>query len=151
MLMAASMCFPLGLTLPLVRFERLWLFEDTPSLFGLVGGLWGEGELALAGLVALVSVAFPAAKLAVAHWIVVGAHAPPRWLAHLSKWSMTDVLLVAIAIVAAKSSGLASATTLPGVWFYLASAVLAFAATARLETRIKGETGPAGLDRGPRS
>lgn len=43
----------------------------------------------------------------------------------LSKWSMMDVLLVAIVIFAAKTSGLAEAFTQPGLWFYAASSMLA--------------------------
>jgi len=43
----------------------------------------------------------------------------------LSKWSMMDVMLVAIVIFAAKTSGLAQAFTQPGLWFYAASAILA--------------------------
>jgi paraquat-inducible protein A len=41
----------------------------------------------------------------------------------MSKWSMMDVLLVALVIVAAKTSGIASAFTQPGLWFYAGSTV----------------------------
>jgi len=49
----------------------------------------------------------------------------------LSKWSMMDVLLVAIVIFATKSSGLAQAFTQPGLWFYAGSS-LAVAAMSGL-------------------
>ena len=48
-----------------------------------------------------------------------------RLLPLLSRWSMMDVMLVAVVIVAAKTSGLASAFTQPGLWFYAASAIAA--------------------------
>ena len=38
---------------------------------------------------------------------------------------MMDVMLVALVIVAAKTSGMASAFTQPGLWFYAASAIMA--------------------------
>ena len=142
-LMVAAICLPLGLVLPLVRFERLFVFEDTPSLIEIVAGLFVGGEWLLAAVVALVSIVFPAAKLAVAQVVVAGGGEAPRWLAALSKWSMADVLLVALAILAAKSSGLAAAVTQPGVWFYGASALLAYVGTAL------GTRGRAGNEKGP--
>ena len=47
-----------------------------------------------------------------------------RLLPVLGKWSMMDVMLVALVIVAAKTSGMASAFTQPGLWFYAASAIM---------------------------
>lgn len=128
--MFASAALALGLTLPFVTFERLWLFSDSPSLLRIVRDLAGGGELALALLVVLVSIVFPVAKLLLAHVVALGGATPPRWLAFLSRWSMTDVLLVALVILAAKTSGLAEAASQPGVWFYAGSAIAAYAATA---------------------
>ena len=129
MLVAAPFCLALGLTLPLVRFEKLYFFEETPSLISIILTLWTDGSALLAILVALFSVVFPIAKLVA---VMLEAAAPLRdrqrsdgWLARLlpvlSKWSMTDVMLVALVIVAAKTSGVASAFTQPGLWFYAAS------------------------------
>ena len=42
---------------------------------------------------------------------------------------MLDVLLVALVIFAAKTSGLAAAITQPGLWFFAASTVLAAVAS----------------------
>ena len=50
---------------------------------------------------------------------------------------MMDVILVAIIVFAAKTSGLASAFTLPGLWFYAASVVLTVAAAALLKAENK--------------
>ena len=43
---------------------------------------------------------------------------------------MLDVLLVALVIFAAKTSGLAAAFTQPGLWLFTASAVLTAVASA---------------------
>jgi paraquat-inducible protein A len=55
-----------------------------------------------------------------------------RLLGAVSKWSMMDVLLVALVIFAAKTSGLADAFTQPGLWFYATSVATAAIATVLL-------------------
>lgn len=132
LLVAAPFFLALGLVLPLVQFEKLYFFTETPSLIDIVAGLWQSGDRALACLVCLLSIIFPAIKM-----VGIAAEGLPpvdgvrggallsRLIPLLSKWSMMDVMLVAIVIVAAKSSGLANAFTQPGLWFYAASALFA--------------------------
>lgn len=130
----APFLLALGLTMPLVRFETLYVFSDTPSLIDIVSSLWREGDLALSIVVALVSIVFPAFKLigitvemlaqTMAGEAGEGGLAA-RLMPHLSRWAMMDVLLVAIVIFAAKTSGFASAFTQPGLWFYAGSSVVA--------------------------
>ena len=118
-----------GLVLPIIRFDRLYVFSQTPSLVELVSGLWEEGDIMLALLVGTFSIGFPVIKLAVLGAQIAGGNryfsSLRRAMPHLSKWSMMDVMLVAIVIFAAKSSGLAQAFTQPGLWFYAGSAVIA--------------------------
>lgn len=128
-LAAATALLALGITLPIMRFERLYFFSDEPSLWQLVAGLWTDDSAALAVAVALFSMVFPALKL-VALGIEVAAGGSRsgflrRVMPHLARWSLMDVMLVAIVIFAAKTSGLAKAVTLPGFWCYAASAVIA--------------------------
>jgi paraquat-inducible protein A len=47
-----------------------------------------------------------------------------------------DVLLVAIVIAAAKTSGLAEAFSQPGLWFYAGSTLAVSAAQALLARRV---------------
>ena len=139
-LVASAFSLALGLVLPLVRFEKLYFFSETPSLIGIVTSLWSQGSPALALVIALLSIAFPIAKLI---GIAVEATAPSaggrqdravaRLLPILGKWSMMDVMLVALVIVAAKTSGMATAFTQPGLWFYAASAVM----TGILQMRLR--------------
>ena len=64
------------------------------------------------------------------------AHSPLiRWAGVLSKWSMMDVLLVALVITAAKTSGLAEAIVQPGLWFYAISALCGAIAAGLLKSR----------------
>ena len=139
-LVASAFCLALGLVLPLVRFEKLYFFSETPSLIGIVTSLWSQGSPALALVIALLSIVFPIAKLI---GIAVEATAPSaggrqdravaRRLPILGKWSMMDVMLVALVIVAAKTSGMATAFTQPGLWLYAASAVM----TGILQMRLR--------------
>jgi paraquat-inducible protein A len=125
----ACLFLALGLYLPIIRFDRLYLFSETPSLLQLVAALWEEGDQALAVLVAAFSIGFPIAKLCALGFQIFSARQGNSFLRrampHLSKWSMMDVMLVAIVIFAAKSSGLAQAVTQAGLWFYAGSALIA--------------------------
>jgi paraquat-inducible protein A len=132
MLLAAAVSFGLGITLPILRFEKLYFFTDTPSLVGVVHGLWMAGDFALAFVVAAFSLAFPLVKLFTLYEAAFGIGRFPAWAGALSKWSMMDVLLVAIIVFAAKTSGLAAAASQPGLWFYAASAILAAVASSAI-------------------
>lgn len=72
-------------------------------------------------------------KLGLLHGIAYGGDSSvlgvPGWIRAMSKWSMLDVVLVALVIFAAKTSGLAKAFTMPGLWFFAASAILTAAAS----------------------
>ena len=119
------------MVLPLIRVERLSCFRRTVAVGvipGLAGGNW---SLSLSSHVfdgVSVPEAWPAARAA------YGGHGAeariPAWLRALSNWSMLDVVLVALVIFAAKTSGLATAFTKPGLWFFAASAVLTATASA---------------------
>lgn len=127
---AAMVLFALGVALPIMRFERLYFFSEEPSLWQLIGGLAGDGSVALAVTVALFSIVFPALKLAALGYELIAADGSRsdmlrRVMPHLARWSLMDVMLVAMVIFAAKTSGLAKAVTLPGFWCYAASAVIA--------------------------
>lgn len=122
----ATAFFALGVTQPLIQVERLFVFSDEPSLVEMVRGLWNGGDVALALVVTLFSIVAPAAKLMLLHVAVADGHDGrlPRWFHAIANWSMLDVILVALVIFATKTSGLATAATKPGLWFFAASVVL---------------------------
>lgn len=132
LLFAGPFFLALGLTMPLVRFEKLYFFEETPSLLQIIATLWQDANFSLAVLVALFSAVFPIAKmLTVTYEASAGGIENKRQNSRfarliplLSKWSMMDVMLVALVIVAAKTSGVADAFTQPGLWFYALSALV---------------------------
>ncbi|WP_230172257.1 paraquat-inducible protein A [Rhizobium sp. CECT 9324] len=121
----------LGISLPLMRFESLYVFSEEPSLITIIASLWQGGDVLLSVIVGLVSVVFPWIKLiglAAEHLNCVERQAGgwvEKLVPVLSRWSMMDVLLVALVIFAAKTTGLAQAFSQPGLWFYAGSVVLA--------------------------
>ena len=132
-LFAATFSFALGIILPLIQVDRLFVFTDEPSLIGIVSGLWNEGDILLATVIGLFSLVFPALKLVLLHCAAYAEHHSPRipaWFRALANWSMLDVVLVALVVFAAKTSGVATAFSRPGLWFFAASALLTAAASA---------------------
>jgi paraquat-inducible protein A len=139
LLLGASLSFGLGVTQPLMEIDRLYFFTTSPSLIEVTSGLWTHGDYAIAIITALFSLIFPLAKLAVLHVAAfsseVGALRIPVWVKSLARWSMLDVLVVALVIFAAKTSGLASAAARPGLWFFAASVVLTALASSSVLRR----------------
>jgi paraquat-inducible protein A len=132
-LVIALAFLPLGLLLPVLETTRLWVFKTSYSLIDTVHALVEEGELALGLFIALFSIVTPSVK-AVA---VIALHRRPagsgagalaRWVERLGKWSLTDVLVIALLIVLASGTGLRLAAE-PGLWFFAASAVLLMVAS----------------------
>jgi paraquat-inducible protein A len=137
----APFLFALGVTLPLMTFEKLFFFKEDPSLLGIISALW-ESSIALAILVTLFSIIFPFVKMVA---VTAEALTPPgtesNWFAKLvpllTKWSMMDVMLVAIVIAAAKTSGLANAFTEAGLWCYAGAALMTIAIQWMVAKRAK--------------
>lgn len=139
LLLGASLTFALGVTLPLMQIDRLYFFTTTPSLIEITSSLWTHGDYAIAVVTALFSLIFPLAKLAVLHVAAFpdasGARRIPSWFKALARWSMLDVLVVALVIFAAKTSGLASAAAKPGLWFFGMSVALTAGASYAVSPR----------------
>ena len=121
-------------------FVRLFFFEEEASLLEIIHQLWADQSWPLALIVGAFSVVFPALKL---FYLTAASLAPQLFanarglgfLSTLSKWSMMDVLVVALIIVATKTSGLAKATAQPGLWFFTAAVVLMAVATLVVQRR----------------
>lgn len=136
LLFVATLCFGLGLVMPLMSVDRLYFFTQEPSLLQVIASLWKGGDLLLAGVVSLFSVALPAAKLALMHLAIAGeGYAIPgahRMIRPLSRWSMLDVLLLALVIFAVRTSGLATAASEPGLWLFTASVLISTVVAAKV-------------------
>lgn len=129
-----------GLLVPAVEFRRFFMFTERHSLSGVVVALLRDGEWFLGGVLGAFSVVFPTMKLAAmsvaAATLAAGRRPSPaalRWTGHLGRWSMLDVLVVALVVFAIKRSGIAGAAALPGIWLFALSVVFAIAASWLIE------------------
>lgn len=124
-------CFVAGIVRPFTSVTKLWLFENQISVFDGLVTLWKAGELFLFLILFVFTVVFPFVKInaMLALWLKPRlAHDQARQLfkfvAHLGKWSMLDVFIVAILVLTVKSGGLASIRVQDGFFLFFASVML---------------------------
>jgi paraquat-inducible protein A len=129
--LGAAVCLVLGLTLPVMKLTRLYFWTDTPSILSILSALYASDEVFLAGVIFVFSVVFPALKLlyiTMAGTLVTfdpaRRHHWYKRVEWLGKWSMLDVLVLALLVFYAKATEFADAVSLPGVYFFAASVVL---------------------------
>lgn len=127
----AALSLLLGLTLPVVQLTWLYVFSNSHSLVSVIWVLWMDKEWLLAGILATFSILFPLTKLSflLALYIRRLDHILPgrramALLGWLGRWSMLDVLVLALVVFYAKQQGVADATVLPGVYFFAVSVLL---------------------------
>jgi paraquat-inducible protein A len=138
-LVLASLLLAFGLYLPLLHLEKMLFWKNSYSVVTGVFGLAEDHQYVLATVVFFWSVVFPITKLALLYWIWFGRtdadqrHAVLRWLDKLGKWSMLDVYIVAVLIVAVKLGPLAEVTVEPGLYVFGAAVLMTMFAGARVE------------------
>lgn len=124
-----------GLNLPILTTRKLWE-KNTFSIISGITNLWDEKFYFLAAVIFFFSVVFPIVKLIALFliWFVrmTEEHKKKalRFLSIFGKWSMLDVFVVAVLIVATKLGALASARAEHGIYYFSASILLAMIATA---------------------
>ncbi len=130
-----------GYLLPLVKLTKLKFFSETPSLLSVIAGLSNEKDYFLAGILVVFTLFFPITKLTLLSSIAISsseANSPiARLLARLGKWSMLDVMILAIGVYAAHQSGFAAAASQLGAWCFTASILLTAIAAELLPTQKK--------------
>jgi paraquat-inducible protein A len=139
-LLLAILSLGFGVFLPVVEVSNLAIFASRFSIAEAAWELLADEQYLLGFVVIVFSVVFPLGKIlaAAALWQRyknTGA-APGRWIGRLEffgRWSCADVLLVAMAIVVAKTSGIANARMEIGMWFFAASIVLMGVGVYRLK------------------
>lgn len=142
LLAAALLLFGSGIFFPFFEVTKFWIFEDAISVVSGIVTLFQEGEYFLFAVLSLFTLVFPCVKLGLLAVIwaerehqlhrVRRLH---RWVESLGKWSMLDVFVVAILIVAMKSAAVAQLQIGPGLYLFTFSVIatqLASALVARL-------------------
>ena len=129
-----------GVSLPIVSVTRFFFFTENASILGAITALFNDGEYLLAATIAVFSVVFPALKIIIADFVWrargvghAGAENGLRTLDLLGKWSMLDVLVVALLVFSAKTSGLADATSQPGLYLFFGAVITSMAGVLLLK------------------
>lgn len=126
-IIAASISLALGLTLPGIRLTRFYFFTTEYSLISTVYTLISRNQIFLGTVVFIFSIMLPVFKLG---YLLVLTTMPDdilrqyrhlKALEWLGKWSMHDVLVLALMIFFIKSQGVYDAKSLSGVYFFTAA------------------------------
>lgn len=140
MIIGATACLMLGLTMPVIELTYFYVWTDTHSFLSITRALCAENELFLAGILVTFSMLFPAIKLVfllIAYADMAAGRGTRRRaldrISWLGKWSMLDVLVLALVIFYIKASALAEATTLPGIYFFSGAVLMTMMAYAMVE------------------
>jgi len=139
LLLTATLMLIQGLSLPLINVEKMVLWKSVYSVFTGVLSLVDQKEYFLAGVIFFFSMVFPFAKLAALTviWFFKMPDRQRKWLLHwlgvLGKWSMLDVFIVSILIVAVKLGPMAQVEPRPGVYLFCLAILLTMFATMRVD------------------
>ncbi len=133
-----------GWTLPLMTVKRLVFLSDTVSVMSAIGDLWRADQVFLAIIVVVFSVVFPVLKLSVATYIWYVADASDAvlgrllaWLSEFAKWSMLDVFVVALTVVAIQVSLVGDVLVNPGLYLFVFAICLSMIVIRRVTAAAK--------------
>lgn len=131
--------FAIACVAPFFTLHRLWIFDDTVSLLGGIWQLATGGEWLLFLLLLAFSILFPLAKLT-ALFVIIHAGLDSlkqrrwlQWLHSAGRWSMLDVFVVAVLVVAVKLKGIARIEIHYGLYLFGLSVLLSNALTWYLQ------------------
>jgi paraquat-inducible protein A len=128
-----------GLVAPIITLEKFILIENTFSVVSGTYQLLLEGRWFLFLVIAGFSVALPLLKLYVLHSLLGGRCRNAaqlrrylHWMHLYGKWSMLDVFIVAVLVVAVKLGAIARVEMHYGLYAFAGSVLLTMFVTARV-------------------
>ena len=140
LLLLAVITLALGVFLPVVEVRNLAIFSNRFSIMEASWELLADEQYLLGLVVIVFSIVFPFGKILAAALVWARyrntGDVSLTWISRLEflgRWSCADVLLVAMAIVVAKASGIAGATMEIGMWFFAATIPLTAWAVHRVK------------------
>ncbi len=138
-LLSSAVLLIAGWLLPLMTIHRFIFLSDEVSILQGVIELWQHGDALLALVLIAFSMLFPLGKLSVALslWTAERLDCQSiarrrRWLAICGKWSMLDVFVVALVVVAVKLSLVADVEVHAGIYVFAAAIIVSMLSTDRL-------------------
>ena len=143
LLVITLLCFIVGLVSPIVTLTKFILIENT---FSVVSGsiqLLKEQQFFLFVIIAGFSIVMPLMKIAVLFKLLNTCEKTRQqksailekylhWMHLYGKWSMLDVFVVAVLVVAVKLGAIASVEMRYGLYFFAAAVLMTMFLTARV-------------------
>ncbi len=131
LIIVATVFFALGIILPVIRFTTVYVWTNEHSILSIIYALYESNEYFLCAVVFAVSIFFPFLKLFYLLTLVTSPDLSPEFrqksittMEWLGRYSMTDVMVLALMIFYVNSSGYTEAVVMPGVYFFAASALI---------------------------
>ncbi|MEZ5542558.1 MAG: paraquat-inducible protein A [Pseudomonadota bacterium] len=128
-----------GLVAPIITLKKFMLVENTFSVLGGVVELLQAGQVFLFIIITGFSIALPLLKiLMLGKLLSPHAQDPEKldkylhWMHVYGKWSMLDVFVVAVLVVAVKLGAIASVEMRFGLYLFAAAVLLTMYVTARV-------------------
>jgi paraquat-inducible protein A len=127
-----------GLTLPLLTIDKWTFWSNEYSVLPGISDLFRNGYALMGVVLAIFVVVTPVVQvLSAAGLWIAGRSAGLRSrmataLRWAGRWAMADVFALGIAIVLSKIGGVVNVTPRPGLWLFLAGAVLGSVLCGRL-------------------
>lgn len=136
-----------GLLLPALRVTELRLFDTVYSVLGGLRALLDAGDWLLFVLIFAFSIVLPYAKLALLAWVwrrgrPSGSRRALELVEALGRWSLLDVLVVALAVVTLRGNFFVRTHIEPGIYLFAAAALLCMGLstwTRRLARRLDAD------------
>ena len=134
-----SLFLGVGLVAPIITLKKYVLIENTFSVLSGTLELLKEGQIFIFLVIAGFSIVIPLLKISVLYKLVSVKDAEAvnldkylHWMHLYGKWSMLDVFVVAVLVVAVKLGAIASVEIRFGLYSFAAAVILTMYVTARV-------------------
>lgn len=146
---ASCLMLFIGVSLPIVKVSSLLIFTNSISIVSSIYLLWRSDEYFVAVIIVAFSIALPVAKIAVSDYVWRGCSLVQAqkgrsigMLEWVGRWSMLDVLVIALIVVSLKASMLGDAKTEPGIYFFSASVLCSATGVTLIRRTLKRHSSP---------
>jgi len=131
LIILSTVFFALGVMLPAIRFTTVFVWTNQHSIATIIWALYKNEEFFLCFVIFMFSIFFPFLKLFYLLTLVTSPDMPAEFrdksisaMEWLGRYSMTDVMVLALMIFYVNASGYTEASVLPGVYFFAASTLM---------------------------
>jgi paraquat-inducible protein A len=147
----ATVFFALGVMLPAIRFTTVFVWTNQHSIATIIWALYKNEEFFLCFVIFMFSIFFPFLKLFYLLTLVTSPDMPTEFrdksisaMEWLGRYSMTDVMVLALMIFYINASGYTEASVLPGIYFFAASTLMTMLAYGWANSVTPGVRSPQG-------